>query len=858
MKPLQHSKGQLCFITCLLVVNLLIFSSWESTRAGKSFSQNSPSKKYDAIGANRMDGIPTTWSLGKNFPDPFCSRDISTCIPFGLIQHADIHLSILDYETNDTLRTLIDGPHSAGLHTVCWDGRDSTGSLVPSGFYVYRLTVAVDGSVVFDSSGVATQCCGDDCFFSEVATPLISFPSTTLGDTTVATLILRNPLNHAITLKALSSAGEGIFLSSDFEESLLHGIAIEPDSSVSGDAYFCPLKEGIYKRNVFFESFDTGDTLALTHLRGRGRAISFEWTTAGLYPDRIIDINDTLIVQETMNDSVEVDSLVLHYAVGGSAMYQKVKMNLTLRDPINDRYLAMLPAKAGGSRGLNFYVAAHNGPVVVCSPPSESPERIRIRVDNFTFPRATPAMEYEMISFPIDIPNNTVIGVLDDDLGGRNAAEWRMFAYVTSESTYAEIPNESAYRLIQGAGYWLITKDAATLDTAPLQAVSTPLDSSFVINVEPGWNMIGNPFDFPAAWDSIMVDTLPIAMCADLIESPVGWIAGQGYQYDVKTLEPFIGYWVNNLDTLSHVLRIPPEEAPTAGQENVGNALAEPPVEEREQGWKVEISAGAAKALDPSNFIGIIEDAEYQWDRYDRSEPPLSPGQAISLYFPHATWQRRSGIYSSDMRDEHEDLKAGSAGLLLSEGECSGHMWRFDVAKNYSDEAAGDEVTIAFRGLENVPADAFAYLIDLHLQRLIDVRTESPYRFFLCRRGFVSNEEDARFALLIGDGDFIESHADELPKNPAITLLRQNYPNPFNPSTIIRCDIAEAGTMELMIYDVRGSLVRTLYRGHLKPGRYEMAWRGDNDNGLKVASGIYFCRLRTELLMQTKKLILLR
>ena len=42
------------------------------------------------------------------------------------------------------VRTLVDGEQGAGLHTVVWDGRDSSGKKVAGGVYFYRLSVQTD------------------------------------------------------------------------------------------------------------------------------------------------------------------------------------------------------------------------------------------------------------------------------------------------------------------------------------------------------------------------------------------------------------------------------------------------------------------------------------------------------------------------------------------------------------------------------------------------------------------------------------------------------------------------------------------------------------------------------------------
>jgi hypothetical protein len=187
-----------------------------------------------------------------------------------------------------------------------------------------------------------------------------------------------------------------------------------------------------------------------------------------------------------------------------------------------------------------------------------------------------------------------------------------------------------------------------------------------------------------------------------------------------------------------------------------------------------------------------------------------------------------------------------------------GHLWRFDVAKNFSDETAGDEVIVEVTGIEGVPEEAQIYLVDRKLDQLLDLREESRYRFFQGRREFVTRDEDARFLLLVGSEDFVAGHGEDLPKLPTQTVLHQNYPNPFNPSTIIRYELAQPGHVEIRIYDVTGALVKILESRERQPGRYEVGWSAENERGERVASGVYFYRLRTSDVMQTRKMLLLK
>jgi hypothetical protein len=74
--------------------------------------------------------------------------------------------------------------------------------------------------------------------------------------------------------------------------------------------------------------------------------------------------------------------------------------------------------------------------------------------------------------------------------------------------------------------------------------------------------------------------------------------------------------------------------------------------------------------------------------------------------------------------------------------------------------------------------------------------------------------------------------------------LAQNTPNPFNPVTTIGYAIpADAGEIELAVYDVTGRLVRVLVAGEARPGRREVAWDGRDTAGERVASGVYLVRL---------------
>lgn len=83
--------------------------------------------------------------------------------------------------------------------------------------------------------------------------------------------------------------------------------------------------------------------------------------------------------------------------------------------------------------------------------------------------------------------------------------------------------------------------------------------------------------------------------------------------------------------------------------------------------------------------------------------------------------------------------------------------------------------------------------------------------------------------------------------------LFQNFPNPFNPKTNIRYDIAKAGNVKLVVFDVAGKQVAELVNGLHNPGKYVY-----NFNASDFASGIYFYKLETPAFTSIKKMIFVK
>ncbi len=74
---------------------------------------------------------------------------------------------------------------------------------------------------------------------------------------------------------------------------------------------------------------------------------------------------------------------------------------------------------------------------------------------------------------------------------------------------------------------------------------------------------------------------------------------------------------------------------------------------------------------------------------------------------------------------------------------------------------------------------------------------------------------------------------------PAAVRLNQNIPNPFNPTTLISYELDIDREILVVIHDVQGRLVRTLFSGRQAPGTHAVVWDGTDDMGAAVSSGTY-------------------
>ena len=72
-------------------------------------------------------------------------------------------------------------------------------------------------------------------------------------------------------------------------------------------------------------------------------------------------------------------------------------------------------------------------------------------------------------------------------------------------------------------------------------------------------------------------------------------------------------------------------------------------------------------------------------------------------------------------------------------------------------------------------------------------------------------------------------------------------------STSINVELAEAQTVSLKIFDVRGRLIKTLANSRMSEGAHQITWDKSDEAGNTVSAGIYILRFDAGTFSDTKK-----
>lgn len=499
----------------------------------------------------------------------------------------------------------------------------------------------------------------------------------------------------------------------------------------------------------------------------------------------------------------------LYFRRGGDTLFQQT--------PIVEASITGIAASIGkqwvGPRGIEYYSVIETSTARLAQPSGEekNPIPLRTTVESLTEPMTHSGSRYRMLSVPLEMPSGTGLATLLSDegaFGGYDPTRWRAFRYLPERGANLELSEDASLFTVEpGRAFWLISRDAHRVNTAPVPGGSTPTAHVVTMLVPPGWNQFGNPFAFPVSWATVR-------RSANLGD-PVAFDSDHGDYADEppSALEPFAGYFIENPTAQPETLRIAPIAVDTA------QALPPPLRASRAADEpSLRLEARTARGADLSNHITIASGSSDERDARDQAKPPPPPGSAVRLAIANREWLTMPGLYRRDVRPPAD-----------------GHTWNLEVTS----AERGEPIDVTVRPEATLLAGTTLRLVDAELGSVIDLDAAAPEsRYTVLSRG---PSTPYRLSLVMGTPSYTTERAE--PRAPDRLMLDAVSPNPSADAQRIRFGLPRASTVRLEVFDASGRRVATLLDGAALPaGFHSEIWRPDASGG-RPRSGIYFHRL---------------
>jgi subtilisin family serine protease len=191
--------------------------------------------------------------------------------------------------------------------------------------------------------------------------------------------------------------------------------------------------------------------------------------------------------------------------------------------------------------------------------------------------------------------------------------------------------------------------------------------------------------------------------------------------------------------------------------------------------------------------------------------------------------------------------------------------WYAEGGLSSDDEFAvdvSDDGGATWVALERVPSIANQWNeVTADIADFVDLTGQVVFRFVACdlnTGGLVeAGIDDFAIETFAGIDTDVEATADAVRR----TALLTSRPNPYTSGrgdVTIRFQLAGPERVEVKIYDLSGRVVATLADGRFSAGEHRLSWNGRGPDGAEVASGVYFYRLKSGSLVESRRLTILR
>ena len=411
------------------------------------------------------------------------------------------------------------------------------------------------------------------------------------------------------------------------------------------------------------------------------------------------------------------------------------------------------------------------------------------------YPDGIEKEEWKLMSWPSQVKNTTLaFSELDD---GHVFYVWEPV-----KESYS-----IANQIKKGQAYWFRHNYKETVLFQEDTSFALPLNE-FVIDLEKGWNLIGNPFSFPVTFNADTSVSPPIAY--GLLGIGKGWSSPQ------NALLPWNGYAVYTSERATMTL-LPFEEQDTTLARTASKGE-----------WYLNIKLESKNQINHSTVLGRRKHASNGAGIFDA---PMFPGIENNIFIAMDLDGSNGFKYIRDIRSLDD----------------------FNGVWNLRINDLGDEFMIMSNQMGPFPEGLQVGLVNINERKVL--------LNFLDHKEMIVNNQNSTYDLKVvaGDKEYVKSMSQEILSSiPEEFYLGQNYPNPFNPITQMEYSLPQRSKVVISIYNVLGQEIKSLINKEQDYGYHSVSWDGTDRLGKSVASGVYFTQMRSGGFSQSKKMLLLK
>ncbi len=344
-----------------------------------------------------------------------------------------------------------------------------------------------------------------------------------------------------------------------------------------------------------------------------------------------------------------------------------------------------------------------------------------------------------------------------------------------------------------GRGYWLLKRAGVPLAVQGT-AVEVDADRSYTIELQAGWNLIGNPFPF---------------------DIDLGWLGERNqrvyrsdrYTEADGTLKAYEGVFVESAEaaTLS-VSALANQNGRTGAKGRGISQYSNHPLDG--EAWFVGFTASSGSVTNQLSGFGMHPQAHNGYDPYDATPMPR--------------FKRFIEVQSSNLLD-NRTLERN----IVQTNEH--HSWKFTIETDPSSQEVHLQWDHRGWGRNNREL----WLRDEVTQQLISLREVTEYNFR-------SHQPRRAFTLFYGPSDLLPDQM--LPSQVQVGAV---YPNPATGKVTVPLTVPSGETTSLVSFnlvDATGRVVRHRQQ-HLSAGLHTLTWDRHDDRHRNLPSGMYFYRL---------------